>query len=652
MKSEILIALIAKLVDERLKDLPTAIRGPRGHRGVDGSPGRDGKDGAPGKDFVFEDHAETIRSWAKEFALKFSDLTTEDIEALRGPRGRDGRDGRDGKDFVAEEHTETFLALAKQVALKFSDLTDEQIESIRGPQGVPGTDGKSFVFEENKDSINKIISEEIEKISPDLKLKFTDLTEEDISKLRGPRGRDGRDGKSFNFDEHLEFFKSLKPKLSDFTDEERDSLVLKFSNLTPEERDSLKLRFDDLTDEERISLRGPRGPRGQKGRDGRDGVDGKDGATGAQGPRGVPGPVGYTGKSGRDGINGRDGIDAPWITDVRSDQRGDTFTLIFEFSDGSVLETNEINIPEKDTKNYQFVGPVIGVGGGGGGSGGGDGEQGPPGADGKSAYEIWLDLGNTGTEQDFIDSLQGADGADGADGAQGPQGPQGDPGPQGPQGDPGPQGLQGPQGDPGADGADGADGANGTDVDWQDEGSTLGGPVTEVTFNGAGVSATRAGTKVTVTIPGGGTVAETILGVDCDSTVYVGAVVILTKVNETELNMDDWTSLSMLITMDASTYDLLALNALADTVENSNAIGIVENKPSSTVCDIRIAGFIDSIYLGLDILEEYYLSETIPGGLTKADLLSGNAGTVSLRIGQAVAHNRLYIARGDRHIFA
>ena len=29
------------------------------------------------------------------------------------------------------------------------------------------------------------------------------------------------------------------------------------------------------------------------------------------------------------------------------------------------------------------------------------------GADGKSAYEIWLEQGNTGTEQDFIDSLKG-----------------------------------------------------------------------------------------------------------------------------------------------------------------------------------------------------------------------------------------------------
>jgi len=45
---------------------------------------------------------------------------------------------------------------------------------------------------------------------------------------------------------------------------------------------------------------------------------------------------------------------------------------------------------------------------------------------GASAYQIWLDAGNTGTEQDFLDSLVGADGSDGATGATGPQGPPGE----------------------------------------------------------------------------------------------------------------------------------------------------------------------------------------------------------------------------------
>jgi hypothetical protein len=54
-----------------------------------------------------------------------------------------------------------------------------------------------------------------------------------------------------------------------------------------------------------------------------------------------------------------------------------------------------------------------------------EGPEGPPGADGQdgadglSAYEIWLDLGNTGTEEEFMESLVGPAGVDGLDGADG-----------------------------------------------------------------------------------------------------------------------------------------------------------------------------------------------------------------------------------------
>ena len=47
------------------------------------------------------------------------------------------------------------------------------------------------------------------------------------------------------------------------------------------------------------------------------------------------------------------------------------------------------------------------------------GPQGDPGEEGISAYEVWLDLGNTGTEQDFIDSLKGPEGDPGDPGADG-----------------------------------------------------------------------------------------------------------------------------------------------------------------------------------------------------------------------------------------
>tara|TARA_B110000285_G_scaffold231004_1_gene298670 strand:+ start:332 stop:1660 length:1329 start_codon:yes stop_codon:yes gene_type:complete len=65
---------------------------------------------------------------------------------------------------------------------------------------------------------------------------------------------------------------------------------------------------------------------------------------------------------------------------------------------------------------------------------GGVGPQGPAGADGQdgqdglSAYEIWISQGNTGTEQDFLNSLEGlqgpagTNGVDGVDGANGVDG--------------------------------------------------------------------------------------------------------------------------------------------------------------------------------------------------------------------------------------
>ena len=66
------------------------------------------------------------------------------------------------------------------------------------------------------------------------------------------------------------------------------------------------------------------------------------------------------------------------------------------------------------------------------GNNGTNGSDGSDGADGLSAYQIWLNEGNSGTEQDFLDSLEGSDGQ---------------------------------QGPPGNNGNDGQDGTNGTDGD-------------------------------------------------------------------------------------------------------------------------------------------------------------------------------------------
>lgn len=92
------------------------------------------------------------------------------------------------------------------------------------------------------------------------------------------------------------------------------------------------------------------------------------------------------------------------------------------------------------------------------------------GQNGKSAYEIWLESGNSGTREDFLKSLKGPvgpkgdkgdkgdKGEQGGQGIQGIQGIQGEIGPKGPKGDVGNIGPQGPQGIQGAQGIQGPKG--------------------------------------------------------------------------------------------------------------------------------------------------------------------------------------------------
>lgn len=62
-----------------------------------------------------------------------------------------------------------------------------------------------------------------------------------------------------------------------------------------------------------------------------------------------------------------------------------------------------------------FLDSLVGAAGTNGqdGTDGNDGTNGSDGSDGLSAYQIWINAGNSGTEADFLASLVGADGADG-----------------------------------------------------------------------------------------------------------------------------------------------------------------------------------------------------------------------------------------------
>ncbi len=156
---------------------------------------------------------------------------------------------------------------------------------------------------------------------------------------------------------------------------------------------------------------------------------GDDGAQGIQGPQGEAGPQG---EQGIQGVAGDDGESAYqiWLNNGNSGTQED------------------------------FLSSLIGT----------QGDSGTDGIDGISAYQVWLNTGNSGTEQDFLNSLVGPQGPQGDQGIQGEAGPQGEQGiqgiqgetgSQGPQGDQGIQGEIGPQGDQGIQGETGLAGADG-----------------------------------------------------------------------------------------------------------------------------------------------------------------------------------------------
>ena len=148
--------------------------------------------------------------------------------------------------------------------------------------------------------------------------------------------------------------------------------------------------------------------KGETGPQGEQGPQGPAGADGAQGPQGVPGiegPQGIQGERGPVGPQGPQGEQGP------SGQDGATGKSAYEIA----LDDGFTGTIEEWLES--LVGP--------------EGPSGPSGADGKSAYEIAVEAGFTGTSAEWLDSLVGPEG---------------------------PSGAQGPAGQDGRDGADGASG--------------------------------------------------------------------------------------------------------------------------------------------------------------------------------------------------
>ena len=129
-------------------------------------------------------------------------------------------------------------------------------------------------------------------------------------------------------------------------------------------------------------------------------------------------------QNGKDGKDGKDGI-SPAVT-VTETETGATISV----TDATGTTTAELHNGEK-------------------------GDTGSRGADGKSAYEVALQNGFTGTEADWLTSLKGQKGDTGAKGERGEKGEAGETGEKGEKCDTGTPGKDGVNGTDGKDGADG-----------------------------------------------------------------------------------------------------------------------------------------------------------------------------------------------------
>ena len=135
---------------------------------------------------------------------------------------------------------------------------------------------------------------------------------------------------------------------------------------------------------------GPQGPIGLTGATGGTGATGPQGPIGLTGPTGPQGPIGLTGAQGPIGLTGGQGpIGLTGAT-------GATGATGPQGPIGSTGATGATG-PQGPQGPIGLTGAI--------GATGPQGQAGINGTNGMSAYEIWINLGNIGTQQDFINSL-------------------------------------------------------------------------------------------------------------------------------------------------------------------------------------------------------------------------------------------------------
>jgi hypothetical protein len=539
----------------------------------------------------FEDLTEKQKNSLK---ITFDELSEDDKQELKGRKGDRGLKGSSGESFSWEESKEDieiiisnyFESIKNSLKLSFSDLTEDEISSLRGPRGLKGQKGSSFNWDARKEDIFSKIKEFFDLEKDSLKLKFEDLSEDDVLKIVGPRGPKGQKGNSFDWDIY------------------RDSIYEEIRNLIKEEKDSLKLKFEDFTESQLSELKGPRGSKGQRG--------------------------------------------SSFNWDARKEDIFNQIKFYFDSEKNDLkIKFEDLTQEEKDSFKLRFSDLTREEIDSLRGPRGLKGQRGKQGEDAESPFDIWKELGNNGSKQDFINALKVM----------------------GPKGIPGVPGTPGIVGQSGRNGQDGVDApiiidveivqkkekfffifhfdnntfieteeiklpsikkvfryvmafaaGSSNSVSIQDESADQG-SASVINFVGDSVTATVLSGVATITVdPGDGDANNVLRDVDCDSSVFIGAAV---RMNSSGV----------------------AINAKADNQANSNVIGIAESKSSSVLCNIRVAGVTGEIFTGLDVTKLYHLSEVTSGNMQTG--VPVNTGEVKIKIGQPFSDKKFLVQKGE-----
>jgi hypothetical protein len=152
---------------------------------------------------------------------------------------------------------------------------------------------------------------------------------------------------------------------------------------------------------------GPQGPEGEMGLQGEAGPQGPEGEMGPQGepgPQGPQGPIGPQGPKGEMGLQGEAGPQGPEGEMGPQGEPGPQGPTGPQGPEGEMGPQGEPG-PQGPTGPQGPEGEM--------------GPQGEPGPQGISAYQVWLDQSNTGSEAEFIASLTGPQGEPGLPGKDG-----------------------------------------------------------------------------------------------------------------------------------------------------------------------------------------------------------------------------------------